>query len=371
MGRILRPMLLPTAGQLTTIMMLLALAFPAGAKDLYLEDGKVHVLDHPVNYRYIYLDRCETVYVYGKAKVVCPDNPSPTVLKIKEGAAMYSVSPDNRSQVYIYGGKVDHIWTGPFGAPKTTIYDGEFHGMRATNAAQTDIYGGMFALGCELYSSNCHSSLMGMTRIYGGTFDHRLFLYGGNIYGGTFKYLDAGLPFTIHGRNFAVSECQYINPNQSRRQLTGEWSDGTPFDTLIDCVYKECGEQYHYVNVDVVLSLALGRDAIWYTGGMAPWFSVGSFAQSGSTIRGKTSWIKTTIADGASTISFRWMTSSSTDSKLRFSIDGVVQSVRSGITGWRTKTFSLQPGTHEVKWEFTRRGSAGNNAAYLSKVVIW
>lgn len=349
---------------------LFGMAVPAWAEATYLDNGKVHVIDYPFKSAgRVYVGFCDHD---GRGRQP-PAPPKITTVKVKAGAVL---SDDfefcSESKGYIYDVISDHgVSVGGYGFPRAVVYGGTLLGVFNVSAnGCIDVYGGTFtgpnysflaaAEGCP-------------NRVFGGTFNHRLYVGNTHLYGGNFPHVAAHSwpgPVYFHGRNFSLSE-PIIWDGRNGNTLTGEWGDGTLFSTVVTYGLDQ-SDIVRFVNVDETLSVALDQDGTWLTGGMAPWFPDGSGARSGDVIHSKTSWMKTTV-EGPKTITFSWMTSSEIGDKLRFSIDGVVKATRSGATRWQRKTFRIPSGSHEVKWTFKRnaRGSAGRNAGYVDRMSIW
>lgn len=115
----------------------------------------------------------------------------------------------------------------------------------------------------------------------------------------------------------------------------------------------------------------------WRTGGDASWLVQSSVvhsgsraAQSGDIGDGERTWLEVTRSVSGS-ISF-WLKVSSEGGFdfLRFFIDGTEMNSWSGDTGWQFASFSVSPGTHTFRWEYTKDGSvsSGSDAAWIDDV---
>jgi len=74
-----------------------------------------------------------------------------------------------------------------------------------------------------------------------------------------------------------------------------------------------------------------------------------------------------------STVSFYYKVSSENNyDKLFFKIDGVEKNNWSGEIGWTQTSYVLTPGTHELRWEYTKdvSVSSGSDCAWIDNVVL-
>ena len=105
----------------------------------------------------------------------------------------------------------------------------------------------------------------------------------------------------------------------------------------------------------------------WSTGGDADWFRQsgtyyydGDAAESGDISSNQNTWMQTTVT-GPGNLSFYWKASSETNyDYLGFYIDGVEQDNISGSTSWAQKTYSINSGTHILKWKYTKDSSVSS-----------
>jgi len=116
----------------------------------------------------------------------------------------------------------------------------------------------------------------------------------------------------------------------------------------------------------------------WTTGGGANWFpqtatsyNDGDAAQSGVIGNSQSTYLQTTVT-GPGTLTFWWKVSSQTRDPLRFSIDGTLRNSIQGEVAWQQKTYSINEGTHVLKWEYVkdRAYSAGSDAGWVDKVTF-
>ena len=92
-------------------------------------------------------------------------------------------------------------------------------------------------------------------------------------------------------------------------------------------------------------------------------------AQSGATPGGSTSWMKTSVT-GAGTVSFWWKTDcEQTYDYLVFKDNGTELARLSGTNGWKWLAFSLQDGSHDLRWEYVKdaKNSVGKDAAWVDR----
>lgn len=88
----------------------------------------------------------------------------------------------------------------------------------------------------------------------------------------------------------------------------------------------------------------------------------------------ETSTLYITVEVGTdSEVSFYYKVSSESNyDKLHFSIDGVEKNNWSGEVAWTQATYPLNPGTHELRWEYTKdvSMSSGSDCAWIDNVVL-
>jgi hypothetical protein len=80
-----------------------------------------------------------------------------------------------------------------------------------------------------------------------------------------------------------------------------------------------------------------------------------------------------TAVSGYTTIKFHWKVSSEPDyDYLQFYIDGILKDQVSGETEWEEKTFSITPGTHTLKWIYSKDHSlsTGADTAWIDKLEL-
>lgn len=138
----------------------------------------------------------------------------------------------------------------------------------------------------------------------------------------------------------------------------------------IDIVQKSTG---------ITLNQALDNNSLAFsTGGDAPWFGQdslsfwgGSSARSGYISDNQSSWLQTTVV-GPGNLSFYWKVSSETDyDLLELFVDDQLQSGSlSGEVDWQRKTVYIKPGSHIIKWVYSKDESlsAGSDCAWLDAV---
>ena len=97
-------------------------------------------------------------------------------------------------------------------------------------------------------------------------------------------------------------------------------------------------------------------------GGAAAWFDIGTAYQSGAITHNQDSWTEMTVV-GPGILSFDWMVSSESNyDYLRLYVDGEQLDRISGSVDWAEKSFSMDSGTHTVRWRYTKDGSASINS---------
>ena len=112
------------------------------------------------------------------------------------------------------------------------------------------------------------------------------------------------------------------------------------------------------------LGSALGNPGLnWTTGGSENRTWIGTritgqndtySAQSGYIHDNESTWMST-IVNGTGFLSFDWKVSSEEDyDNLSFYIDGVLQSLISGEVNWENLNFTLGPGLHVLKWNYSK-----------------
>ena len=119
------------------------------------------------------------------------------------------------------------------------------------------------------------------------------------------------------------------------------------------------------------------------TGGSTPWsaqtltyYSGYDAAQSGKISDGQSSWMKTTVWVSASQpgfVKFYWKLSSEAGHDyLEFYLDGVRKDRISGSVAWTFSSFSFSSGSHMLKWQYIKNGSAssGSDCGWVDYVRV-
>lgn len=119
---------------------------------------------------------------------------------------------------------------------------------------------------------------------------------------------------------------------------------------------------------------------IWTVGGGAGWHPQTAInhdgqdaGQSGLISDNQESWMESSVS-GPGELSFWWMVSSEGSyDYLRFTVDGVVPSGITGISGtvgWQQKTLNLDPGPHVLRWGYSKDSSvsSGSDAGWVDQV---
>ena len=147
--------------------------------------------------------------------------------------------------------------------------------------------------------------------------------------------------------------------------------------------WKDSGEdagwldKVEFTQLGGTLGDAVDNSALeWNTGGNTNWtpqtliaYYGEDAAQSGVIDDNQASWVETTVA-GPGTLNFYWKVSSEAFDALVFYIDGVEGGAISGNVNWTQKTFLISPGTHILRWAYSKNGSTseGDDAGWLDKV---
>jgi len=114
----------------------------------------------------------------------------------------------------------------------------------------------------------------------------------------------------------------------------------------------------------------------WTTGGNATWINQRAVthdrvdaAQSGRVGHRGSSWIETTVT-GPGTLRFWWKVSSEPNDRLRLLVDGRQKARISGQTAWQRPVIRLGPGTHVLRWSYSKNASvtAGRDRGWLDQV---
>lgn len=118
------------------------------------------------------------------------------------------------------------------------------------------------------------------------------------------------------------------------------------------------------------------------SGGSANWTTqttqkfAGTYAaKSGTITDNQTSHLShtLTVPAGGATLSFYIRVSSESGyDYLKFYIDGVQQTQWSGTVGWTQQTYTLNPGTRTLRWEYSKDviSSSGEDAGYVDNITI-
>ncbi len=118
----------------------------------------------------------------------------------------------------------------------------------------------------------------------------------------------------------------------------------------------------------------------WQTTGASLWSvtdssaSRGKFsARSGAIGNGGQSVLSISVNSRGGTASFDYRVSSETEwDKMEFFLNGKAQQAWSGVVDWSTYKFSLSPGTHELRWSYSKdfNNSAGEDAAFIDNIDL-
>jgi len=108
----------------------------------------------------------------------------------------------------------------------------------------------------------------------------------------------------------------------------------------------------------------------WTTGGDISWETEVAMthdnvdaAASGVITDNQESWLETTITNGPGTLSFWWKVDSESGyDLLLFELDGNEQEFISGQVDWDQKLCTIPPGTHVVRWRYSKDGSVSSGA---------
>jgi len=124
-------------------------------------------------------------------------------------------------------------------------------------------------------------------------------------------------------------------------------SEPSPPDTLANAM-------------DCDLSFTTGGDAQWSRSSMEPYYDH-DCARSGSLDDDEQTWMQTTVdvnAQEQETITFYWKVSSEEDCDyLQFYVDNELQDEISGEEDWQQKIYTLNSGSHTLKWRYVKDGS--------------
>ena len=160
---------------------------------------------------------------------------------------------------------------------------------------------------------------------------------------------------------------------------------GTPYRIAVDGFSGRFGaiELHVGIGTAAALTLAEALDAtnlVWSTGGSANWFPQTlvihdgvDAAQSGVITHLQESWMQTTVT-GPGALSYWWKVSSESGfDYLEFHLDGALQAGRiSGEVNWQQVSLDIGPGTHALRWRYTKDGSvnSGQDAAWVDQVAF-
>jgi M6 family metalloprotease-like protein len=123
---------------------------------------------------------------------------------------------------------------------------------------------------------------------------------------------------------------------------------------------------------NATLNFTTGGDSgkVWL-GETTTWHYGGSAAQSGSIADNQSSWLQTTVV-GPGTLSFYFKVSSEIGYDwLRWYLDGIKITGWSGNKDWSLGTINVPAGTHIIKWQYEKDGSAmaGSDCGWVDQVV--
>jgi M6 family metalloprotease-like protein len=136
--------------------------------------------------------------------------------------------------------------------------------------------------------------------------------------------------------------------------------------------------------VEWIPSISIGEavdkpDLAWTTYGPANWFGEPTTyfygfdaAQSGPIGNNLSTYLETTV-NGGGTLRFYWKVSSELNHDyLEFYLDGVFKNRISGNVAWQQKVYVMPPGSHTLRWDYTKdgSGSAGADCGWVDKVEI-
>jgi hypothetical protein len=129
------------------------------------------------------------------------------------------------------------------------------------------------------------------------------------------------------------------------------------------------------VGGDLAAFTTNGSGGVWTTTVAAGTFFAGATGlQSGTGVTSGVSSLTYSayIPTGGCNVTFRYKTSSENTDKLKFYIDGVLQSQWGGLTAWTLGTFPLTSGLHTLRWSYEKDGSINSNAdrVYLDDISL-
>ena len=135
-----------------------------------------------------------------------------------------------------------------------------------------------------------------------------------------------------------------------------------------------------YLSAETLAEALDYYDGTVSSGGASSWYSQssvsqygGSAARSGTIGHGQSTYMQTTVY-GPGTVSFYWRVSSEEDyDQLRFYIDGQEKDAISGEQGWYYVSYNFSSGTHVLKWEYSKDGSAssGSDCGWVDGVSVY
>ena len=144
----------------------------------------------------------------------------------------------------------------------------------------------------------------------------------------------------------------------------------------------DCGwvDDVQFSGAPATLAQALDLSlSAWQTGGDGGWFHQtasyqydGDAAQSSPLADGQQTYLQTTVS-GPTPLSFYWKVSSEADwDFLHFYIDGELQDSISGEVDWSPRSYSLGSGSHTLRWNYAKDGSAsgGSDCGWVDHVVL-
>ena len=156
------------------------------------------------------------------------------------------------------------------------------------------------------------------------------------------------LPYAAYYGNYVLSDAYYIQVGQSMEGF--ETGDLSAFD-------------WHYPSIIYAWEVTTQNP---YEGQYC--------AKSTSISDGETSMLYISVeVEQESTMSFYYKVSSESNyDKLHFKIDGNERNNWSGEIAWAQASYVLTPGTHELRWEYTKDNSvsSGQDCAWIDNVVF-
>ena len=162
--------------------------------------------------------------------------------------------------------------------------------------------------------------------------------------------------------------------NGSDYQIKISHIDYTLIDDLSNgyfSIQQEGGSSLGQAVDNTSIDLSTSGNAIWFQQFEVSYYG-GDAAQSGDISDSQASSMETTIT-GPKTLRFYWKVSSeSSYDFLRFYIDGARQEQISGSVAWIQKEYTIDSGSHTLKWSYEKDGSAshGSDAGWVDKIEL-